>query len=450
MQLPQALIDSLTNVPGFDAEAFVAVHHSDTTVTSVRVHPNKTVHEPTFTQVQSIPWCSLGYYLQSRPSFISDPFWHAGAYYVQEASSMFLWHILQQLTLPNTAHVLDVCAAPGGKTTLLQSYFQEGVVVANEVIKQRNAILVENLARWGSNNTIVTQNDPQQLGALRQMFDLLVIDAPCSGSGLFRKDKAAVAEWSEANVALCSARQQRIVADVLPALADGGYLIYSTCSYSEAENEQVVDAILSQHPTLKSVPITIQPEWGVVATASPQKGGWGYRFYPYRLQGEGFFVSIFQKEGGGGAYVPYGKLPAASKAVTQLLAAQGIDTESVHLLPQGDYFLNVAPQAAHVLAALQQQVYVRKAGVTIGNIVRNELIPHPELALSVSNSGNFPRVEVGLEDALQYLRKQPLPANNSPKGWAIVTYKGLGLGFMKVLPNRTNNYYPTEWRILKY
>jgi len=450
MQLPPALLHSLQGVPGFDAEAFVAVHNSDTQVTSVRLHPIKCQTEQPFTQVQPIPWCSDGYYLSSRPAFILDPWWHAGAYYVQEASSMFLSHILTHLALPETAHVLDVCAAPGGKTTLLQRYFQSGVVVANEVIKQRNAILVENLARWGSNNTIVTQNDPQQLGALRQMFDLLVIDAPCSGSGLFRKDKAAVAEWSEANVALCSARQERIVADVLPALADGGYLIYSTCSYSEAENEQIVDAILTQHPTLQSVPITIQPEWGVVATQSPQKGGYGYRFYPHRLQGEGFFVSVFQKEGGGGAYVPYGKLPAASKAATQLLAAQGIDTESVHLLPQGDYFLNVAPQAVHVLAELQQQVYVRKAGVTIGSIVRNELLPHPELALSVGNNGNFPRVALRLEEALQYLRKQPLPPNDAPKGWVLVTYKELGLGFMKVLPNRTNNYYPTEWRILKH
>ena len=195
MTLPQPLLQSLTNVPGFNPETFEAVHASGEQITSIRLNAEKTTdHRPQTTN--PIPWCPNGRYLPTRPSFTLDPTFHAGAYYVQEASSMFLWQALKETVGADTKKkVLDLCAAPGGKSTLLASYFTDGLVVANEVIKSRAAILVENITKWGSDHVIVTNNDPSHFQSLPGFFDVMVIDAPCSGSGLFRKDPNAINEW---------------------------------------------------------------------------------------------------------------------------------------------------------------------------------------------------------------------------------------------------------------
>lgn len=272
-KLPASLMASLTNIKGFDKQAFEGVHASGEQVTSIRVNPEKlirqtaddkrqiardewqsypTSHVSRFTshEIQSaVPWCPYGYYLPSRPSFTFDPLFHAGTYYVQEASSMFLWEALKQTVGDNTAglKVLDLCAAPGGKSTLLASYFTNGLVIANDVIRSRAAILVENLTKWGADNTVVTNNDPKDFAELQGFFDVMVVDAPCSGSGLFRRDEETINEWSEDTVALCSQRQQRILADALGALKQDGVLIYSTCSYSKQEDEDILDWICEEY-----------------------------------------------------------------------------------------------------------------------------------------------------------------------------------------------------------
>ena len=229
MSLPIRLLDSLETVKGFHRKAFEEVHASGEQVVSVRLNPSKLSMVNGEWSMADVPWCPYGRYLSERPSFTLDPLFHAGAYYVQEASSMFLWHALKETIGPDTKKkVLDLCAAPGGKSTLLASYFTDGLIIANEVIKQRAAVLVENITKWGTDQVIVTNNDPSHFQSLPGYFDVMVIDAPCSGSGLFRKDPGAVDEWSEANVQLCSQRQQRILADVLPALKEDGILIYST------------------------------------------------------------------------------------------------------------------------------------------------------------------------------------------------------------------------------
>ena len=240
-------------MPGFDANAFIGVHQSNEQVTSIRYNPKKITAEivathnfpKTITSTEEVinyiertpvPWCDTGRYLSQRPSFTLDPVFHAGAYYVQEASSMFLDYAIKFLykdaDAPN--HVLDLCAAPGGKSTLLAAALPQSFIVSNEVIKNRVTILAENMSKWGSSNVAVTHNDPANFKKLPGFFDLMVVDAPCSGSGLFRKDPDAIDEWSEANVAHCSMRQQRILTDALPSLNNNGVLIYSTCSYSVA------------------------------------------------------------------------------------------------------------------------------------------------------------------------------------------------------------------------
>ena len=224
--LPEPFIQSLEGLPGFDKEAFVAVHENGEQITSVRLNEFKSfdlTQHPFLHQTNPIPWCTNGYYLSERPLFVKDPLWHAGAYYVQEASSMFLQFILSQIyPAPSNQVVLDLCAAPGGKTTLLANYFKQGLVVANETIKNRNHILVENTTKWGADHVVVSQNDPSHFKSLPQFFDLILIDAPCSGSGLFRKDPKAIEEWSLDHVQHCSVRQARIIEDTWTSIKEGG------------------------------------------------------------------------------------------------------------------------------------------------------------------------------------------------------------------------------------
>ena len=251
MQLPEKLLNSLANIEGFDKEAFENVHASGEQVTSIRINPAKKSDPDSYRDrnlKSEIPWTDYGFYLESRPSFTFDPLFHAGCYYVQEASSMFLEHALKQtVDLSKPLRILDLAAAPGGKSTHIQSLIsKDSLLVSNEVIRSRANILQDNIIKWGSENVIVTINDPKDFGRLENYFDVIVVDAPCSGSGLFRRDEDALEQWSLNNVQLCSQRQQRILADVWPALKQNGILIYSTCSYSTEEDEEIIDWMMEQ------------------------------------------------------------------------------------------------------------------------------------------------------------------------------------------------------------
>jgi len=296
--LPESFLKSLAGLPGFDRQSFEQAHEKQEQVTSVRINSAKPfdIHEHAFlNNAQQIPWCKEGSYLNARPIFAADPLWHAGAYYVQDASSMFIQHILNHIVpAPAEKVVLDLCAAPGGKSTLLANYFREGLVVANETIKSRNAILVENITKWGSDHVMVTQNDPAHFKALPQFFDLMLIDAPCSGSGLFRKDPDAINEWSEESVKHCSTRQERIIEDSLVTLKQGGYLIYATCSYSFDEDEKIMDQICSI-ADMQNIPIDIPSEWNIVETESPEHKAKGIGFIRISLKGKVFLFPYLKK-----------------------------------------------------------------------------------------------------------------------------------------------------------
>ena len=296
--LPTPFLDSLAGLPGFDKNAFEQVHAQGEQITSVRLNKYKQFNlatHPFLNTAVPMSWCDQGLYLNERPLFVLDPLWHAGAYYVQEASSMFIQHLLHQLNMDTKSIVLDLCAAPGGKSTLLANWFKDGLVVANETIKGRNAILVENTTKWGADNMIVTQNDPGHFKALPAFFDLVMIDAPCSGSGLFRKDVSAISEWSLDHVQHCSLRQQRIIEESLDTLKEGGYLIYSTCSYSFEEDEKIMDQIANL-PGMVNVKIPVPASWNIITCESPEHQCQGFRFYPDKIKGEGFFISVFKKE----------------------------------------------------------------------------------------------------------------------------------------------------------
>jgi NOL1/NOP2/sun family putative RNA methylase len=464
--LPTELIRSLQHVTGFNEEAFKKIHESGGQITSIRLNPGKLKTHPAIggTKLktgEAVPWSSNGYYLAERPSFTLDPLFHAGAYYVQEASSMFLEEALKQtVDLLKPLKVLDLCAAPGGKSTLIQSVIsKESLLVSNEVIKTRVNILSENITKWGAGNTIVTNNDPSDFKRLQNYFDVIVVDAPCSGSGLFRKDPNAIEEWSEKNVNLCAQRQQRILADIFSSLKEGGVLIYSTCSYSEQEDEEIADWLVEQF-AVDSLQLAVEENWGIVETASKRKKAYGYRFYPDKVKGEGFFIAAFKKRSSGetnNEVIPH-KVGQKAKdkrkkdvfTVKEMeeLGSWLDDVTGHFYFKQNEELVAMPMHLEDDLAVIQSSLYIKKAGVKLGTMIRNELIPAHDLAVSTIISNNIPRLNVDIETALQYLRKEEFAIEPGMKGWVLLAHEQLPIGWIKVIGNRINNYYPKEWRIL--
>ena len=450
MLLPEPLLQSLEGVEGFDREAFQQVHDSGDQVTSIRTNSSKfSISDSSFPNPTPIPWTEFGYYLEKRPSFTFDPLFHAGGYYVQEASSMFLEQALKQSgDLSQPLKVLDLCAAPGGKSTHLQSLISpQSLLVSNEVIKARAGILKQNIIKWGSNNVIVTNNDPKHFARLESFFDVIVVDAPCSGSGLFRRDEGAIQEWSLDAVQLCCGRQQRILVDVLPALKEGGTLIYSTCSYSADEDEAIADWLV-EDMGMESVKLKLEEDWGIVETQSLKHEAAGYRFYPDKLKGEGFFLACFKK-GGEPEKLRYNssKWEKASANEQQVLQ-QWIKMEGLRFAKHNDRVLALPEALMESFSILQSALYIQYAGTDVGQIIRDKLIPDHALALSPLLTSELTHTELDYEDAVRFLQRQDIHPH-APKGWQVVTYKGYPLGWINALGNRVNNYYPKELRILK-
>ncbi|NCU02677.1 MAG: hypothetical protein GXC73_01720 [Chitinophagaceae bacterium] len=464
MNLPASLMTSLSKINSFDRDAFVQVHESGEQVVSVRMNPLKKsmvngewsisnqepgTHHSSLITHQPVPWSSNGYYLSERPLFTLDPMLHAGVYYVQEASSMFVEEAMKQtIDLSQPLLVLDLCAAPGGKSTLLQSIISnESLLVSNEVIQSRVNILKENIIKWGADNVVVTNNDPSAFSKLSGLFDVLVIDAPCSGSGLFRRDPEAINEWSEANVELCSQRQQRILADVWPCLKEDGVLIYSTCSYSAEEDEEILEW-LGERFEVEGIRLKVDENWHIDEVQT-NSGAHGYRFWPNKIRGEGFFIAAFRKkETPAPLRIKIKNTQAPAKKDAAIAAQWMQKTDAYSFVMQGQLIAAV-PTAWHdTIQFLMQELKVRYAGVELGTIAKNDLLPEHALALSTNVHSNVVRVELTKEQALDYLRKNDLQLDHPHKGWALATYNGMGLGWMKLLGNRMNNYYPKEWRIL--
>ncbi len=450
LSLPIPFLNSLVGLKGFNQSSFEKVHDSGEQVTSIRLNPFKLASPHKALQEAAIPWCKNAFYLMERPSFTLDPLFHAGAYYVQEASSMFLWHAIAQLVGQNTKgkKVLDLCAAPGGKSTLLASYFHDGLIVANELIKSRAAILVENVIKWGQPNIIVTNNDPKHFNQLEEFFDVIVVDAPCSGSGLFRKDPSAINEWSLDNVEHCSQRQEKILTTILPCLKEDGILIYSTCSYSIAEDEKIAEW-LTEEMGMTSIKIEKNEDWNIVESQTLENTAFGYRFYPDLLKGEGFFIAAFQKK--------YTSNASKWKEV-QLTKPNRTEIDQMNSffsLPfsytyfkQSDALRIIENEWLTSLQQIAACLYIKKAGIEIGAIKGKDIIPSHELAVSTLDKSGLPFFVLTIEESLQFIRRKELILSTE-KGWCLVKNQDLYLGWVKVLPNRINNYYPAEWRILK-
>ena len=416
--------------------------HQVEAVNSFRINPRKPFRS--IDGLTKVPWCQYGYYLSERPSYVADPLWHAGAYYVQEASSMFLEQaILQHADFNEPKFVLDLCAAPGGKSTLMSSILGEhDLLVSNEVIQSRVGVLNENSVKWGSINHWVCQNDPAQFGRTPDMFNVLLVDAPCSGSGLFRKLPEYQQEWSNQLVHLCAERQKRILHDSLPSLSHNGLLIYMTCSLSQVENEDMLDFLME---SFDLTPLKIDHLFqGIIETRSAT-GAHGYRLMPHMVQGEGFFLACFRKNNG------QATLQASKSKISHTQEGAWnyfLKTEALQLIQKEDDFYAIS--AAHLAFYQQTQRTYKwiKRGIALGKMIRKDIIPDHELAMYQAIEFQE-RVEFDLKQALMYLKKDTFVLPETSKGWHLASFQGLPLGWVKNLGNRMNNYYPSNYRILK-
>ncbi len=445
--LPEAFIESMQSQVGPSWNAFLTALASPSPV-SIRYHPlkKKTSEE----NYEKVKWCSNGVYLPERPVFTLDPSFHAGAYYVQEASSMLIEAAVRQLVdLSAPLRVLDLAAAPGGKSTLLAGLIRpDSLLVANEVIRNRYQTLRYNLIKWGLPHAMTSNHDSREFGALEGWFDLVLLDAPCSGEGLFRKDPEAAREWSPDHVRFCASRQKRIFADAAGLVRPGGIILYSTCTYNAQENAGNV-AWFCQEFGYDHLPLDFPGDWGIQAQEL------GYQCFPHLVKGEGFFLAALRKQATSPAKTASlkpGRLPAwaplAGKWID--LAKSCLETpEAFSFYADPDQTIRAVPKALEEDVLIAAQALKRSHwGVEIGQIKGKDLIPSPDLALSTAISPAFPFVEAGKPTALRFLKKEQVEFPGAPNGWTLVRYQGLNLGWVKIMDRRTNNYYPKEWRIL--
>ena len=393
-----------------------------------------------------VPWMDEAVYLEHRPQFTMDPLLHQGCYYVQEASSMFLAEAVRKCA-GGPVRVLDLCAAPGGKSTLLAQLLPEGsLLISNEIQRGRAQILAENMVKWGRPGVMVTCNTPKQIGHSSLMFDLIAVDAPCSGEGMFRKDEGAVRDWSLKNVEMCAARQREIIEDIWPALKPGGYLIYSTCTFNRMEDEDNVRWIMERFGA-EAIELNPPAVWNIAGSFTDDNLP-VYHFMQHRTRGEGFFLCLLRKPEGATSILkskPFkadsSKVPAECKA--WLKPSENyeffIKNDSVYALPQD--LASDMWQAGHELYALVP-------GIEVAVMKGRDWLPAHALAMSTAlNRAVFNCVEVTRQQALAYLHCDALRFDDVPRGIVLLTYQNIPLGFAKNIGNRANNMYPQEWRI---
>ena len=384
---------------------------------SIRLNPfktNKTTQVADNFVLTHVAWCAEGFYLNSRPNFTFDPLFHTGAYYVQEASSMFLSHVLRHLINKPVA-LLDLCAAPGGKTTCARTAISDGsIVFSNEPINKRAQILAENIQKFGHSDVVVTNNYPRDYKKTKLSFDVIVADVPCSGEGMFRKDPQAISEWSEQNVENCWKLQRSIIADIWDNLKPGGLLIYSTCTFNAHENEENVAWILNEYDA-QLLEVPTEKTWNITGSLINNPLGEDqpfpvYRFIPGFTQGEGLFMAIIKK---------------------------------------GGTSTNLEPNAEKLVAEANKKLKIMVHGVKQGIIKGKKIIPDHSLALAINGDrSSYPNVEIDYETAIKYLRHEAIMLSAvAPKGIVTLTYRGHAIGFANNLGNRANNLYPQEWRI---
>lgn len=451
--IPALFSDQLRELLPTEAEALLASLDEEASV-SVRLNRRKTETPPSSLPIgEAVPWAKpVGFYLDGRPAFAADPLWHAGVYYVQEASSMLL-RLVAPLLGEEPLRALDLCAAPGGKSTLLLDLLPEGsMLVSNELIRSRAQILAENIQKWGGVHSVVTSTEPQRLGRLREQFDFILVDAPCSGEGMFRKEEEARRQWAPGLVESCARQQREILDDIWPALAPGGLMVYSTCTFNRQEDEDML-AYLIEELGAEPVALPDLPEPITPSSLSPYPC---YRMMPHRLRGEGLFMAVVRKPDAeiGSARTKSARSksklnPKLPQEVLRWLSPKLRADVTLQSLPDGT--LTAIPSALYpIVEALQgAKIPILTSGIPLAEVKGRDFLPLPALALSVGlDEEAFPRAELTQEEAIRYLAREAVTLSaDTPRGLVLVTYEGYPLGFAKHLGNRTNNLYPQAWRI---
>ena len=449
MALPELFIEQIHGLlPEDEANALISsLSESDPSV-SVRVNKAKCENLP---KSNVVNWCNRGFYIDERPQFTFDPALHAGCYYVQDASSMFLAYAIDSLVDKNKpVRYLDLCAAPGGKTTTAIDALPEGsLVVANEIMSNRAQILKENIIKWGNPNCVVTNNDSAAYSKLEHFFDIIAADVPCSGEGMMRKDDEAVAQWSPGLVKECAERQREIVDNAWQALRPGGLLIYSTCTFNRPENEDIVEYLVNELGA-ESIDINPPTEWNIHTAINTATHG--YHFFPHRTRGEGLFLAVVRKPDD----EPLRTIKSSSKKKAQKEKPMQIPAElkewianskSVKFITNADNISAISAEYSDEIAILRDNLRVIYCGCDVATAKGKDMIPSHALALSTSiNSDAFSTCEVDYATAIAFLRGETINVD-APRGYVLVKYNGMTLGFVKNLGNRANNLYPKEWRI---
>ena len=345
--------------------------------------------------------------------------------------------------------MLDLCAAPGGKSTLISEYLgRDGLLLSNEVVRQRVFILSENIQKWGNGNTIVTHNTAEEYGErCKHLFDCILVDAPCSGEGMFRKDEQARSEWSLKAVKMCAERQRSILMDVWDALKPGGILVYSTCTFNEEENEKNVEW-LAETLGADVLPIDHDPSWGIT------EGNMGYHFYPHKTKGEGLYICALRKHAGAVEPIKVKspkKEPNMSHPEYMPVMRSWLQHPDDWAIRYSDRFATAYPyKYKEIIDWLSTQLTCISTGFGLGEERGKGIAPQHSLSmLKDLRKEAFPLVSLTREQALSYLRTEALVLNDVPLGLVLLTYEGVPLGFAKNVGNRMNNLYPNEWRIRK-
>ena len=459
--IPKDFLETSVSIFGRESEEFLASLDSEP---SLGIHINAEKMQKTGVVIpdnaERVEWTSNGFYLKSRPRFTFDPFLHAGAYYVEEPSSMFVEKALNYIQKDiRIDRALDLCAAPGGKSIMIRNSMKGGLLVSNEPLSKRAAVLTENLAKWGNPDIIVTSDFPEAFDGLTGFFDLIATDVPCSGEGMFRKDETARSEWSKANVENCVQRQRDILRTIWPTLRKGGYIIYSTCTLNRREDEENV-LFIANELGAEIINLETDADWHICGDTTGRNLP-VYHFFPHKTRGEGFFLALLKKT----SDTPPAENRKSKKKKPETVSADGFAKwinckENFDFHKSKDGITALRKAFADDYAAISEKLNVICAGVRVctekpakfSNSARKpkpQFVPAPGLALSSClNRKAFPDISLNYSDAIKFLRGESIPPTvYAPRGWVTVSYRNLPLGFANNVGSRLNNSYPPAWRI---
>jgi 16S rRNA C967 or C1407 C5-methylase (RsmB/RsmF family)/NOL1/NOP2/fmu family ribosome biogenesis protein len=444
MELPEAFKENITNQLGKESNLFFEALDKPSPI-SIRLNSKKAT-DSVINGSNQVKWHTEGRYLDTRPIFTLDPLFQGGAYYVQEASSMFLKEVFSQIeNRKEPIKVLDMCAAPGGKSSLIADLLgPEDILVVNEAIKSRISILKENLQKWGYENVIYVNQDPETFADLEGFFDVVLVDAPCSGEGLFRKDPDAANHWSTEAVKMCSLRQQRILSAAAMLVKKEGVLIYSTCTYNPSENQENVNW-LCRTLDFEKIDIKVKKEWNLSQSAE------GIQFYPHKNEGEGFFIAAMRQNTNERnnlkARVNMHMLNFGQEDKIKPWVRPDIYEKYSFFAKQDGGIVALTESLLPAYGVIFKALSKRSSGFELGVLKGKDLVPSPSFALSSFLHNDITKVEINLETALLFFKRETFELEGAQNGWILLTYQNVNLGFVKKIDGRINNYWPTEWRV---